>query len=226
MPSVVTLDIETIPGPTTPEPSTIKVPANYKDKDKIAAYQRENVEAAWRSESLKSHKGRVLVIGWAIDGEPVQSTQHDGDDEEGLIVDFWTRLRADLGHVQRPSIVGFNCRSFDCNWLRHRAYKYRIPAMAEFFPWERYSKQIVDLREIWLGADYRGEGTLDDLAQFLGIEGKTAGMDGSKVFDYWRAGKIDEVAAYCRQDVELTRELWARMCPDEVGAMARMEVAA
>lgn len=215
MPSIVTLDIETIPSVTPPDPSTIKAPANYKDKDKIAAYQEENVESAWRSESLKSHLGRILVIGWAIDSEPVQSVQHNGDDEEGLILDFWTRLRADLGHVQRPSIVGFNCRAFDCNWLRHRAWKYCIPAMAAFFPWERYDKRVVDLRERWLGADYRGEGRLDDLARFFGLEGKTAGIDGSKVFDFWQANRVDEVAAYCRQDVELTRELWARMHEDE-----------
>lgn len=216
MPSHVYIDIETIPSPTPPDPSTIKAPANYKDPEKIAAYQREAVEAEWRKESLKSHKGRVLVIGWAIDGEEPQSVQMDeGCDEQGLVLDFWMRLRADLGQTQRPSLVGFNCRSFDFNWLRHRAYKYRIPDMALFFPWERYDKRVVDLREMWLGADYRGEGTLDDLAKFLGIEGKTTGMDGSKVFDYWRAGRVDEVAAYCRDDVRLTRELWAWMNPEE-----------
>lgn len=215
MPSHLFLDIETIPSITQPDPTTIKAPANYKDKDKIAAYQAESVEAEWRKEALKSHKGRVLVIGWAIDDGPVQSVQHDGSDEEGMILDFWTRLRAELGQTQRPSIVGFNCRSFDCNWLRHRAYKYRIPAMAAFFPWERYAKNVVDLREQWLGADYRGEGTLDDLAKFLGIEGKTAGMDGSQVFDYWQAGRVNEVAEYCRRDVELTRNLWAMMHYDE-----------
>ena len=215
MPSHLFIDVETICSATPPDPSTIKAPANYKDPDKIAAYQREAVEAEWRKEALKSHKGRVLVIGWAIDMGPVQSVQHDGSDEEGMILDFWTRLRAELGQTQRPSIVGFNCRSFDCNWLRHRAYKYQLPAMASFFPWERYAKNVVDLREQWLGADYRGEGTLDDLAKFLGIEGKTAGMDGSQVFDYWQAGRINEVSEYCRRDVELTRNLWAMMHYDE-----------
>ena len=215
MPSYVTIDIETIPGPVPPNPSTIKAPGNYTKAETIKAYQEANVGAVWRSESLKSHRGRVLVIGWTVDGEEPQSVQHDGDDEEGLILDFWTRLRADLGQTMRPAIVGFNCRSFDCNWLRHRAYKYRIHDMAAFFPWERYDKRVVDLREQWLGADSRGEGTLDDLAKFLGIEGKTAGMDGSKVFDYWREGRVDEVAEYCRRDVELTRELWAWMNPGE-----------
>lgn len=59
-------------------------------------------------------------------------------------------------------------------------------------------------------------GTLDDLAKFLGIEGKTAGMDGSQVFDYWQAGRVNEVAEYCRRDVELTRNLWA-MTPWSAG---------
>jgi hypothetical protein len=241
MPSHFYFDIETIPGPTQPDPVYPKTPelddfsppSNWKDEAKRKAYSEDKLaaalagyeaarkaaemaaEAAWRTESLKSHRGRVLVIGWAIDGEPVQSVQHDGSDEEGLIVDFWKRLRSDLGQTQRPSIIGFNCRDFDCNWLRHRAYKYHLPAMASFFPFERYDKRVIDLREQWLGADYRGEGTLDDLAKFLGLSGKTAGIDGSKVFDFWQAGRVDEVAAYCRQDVELTRELWARMHEDE-----------
>ena len=215
MPSHLFLDIETISSDTPPDPLTVKIDARLTDPKKVEAARSAAVETEWRKESLKSHKGRILVIGWAIDGEPAQSVQHDGSDEEGLIVDFWTRLRADLGQTQRPTIIGFNCRPFDLNWLRHRAYKYRLPAMASFFPWERYDKRVVDLREQWLGADYRGEGTLDDLAKFLGIEGKTAGMDGSQVFDYWRDGRVDEVAAYCRQDVELTRNLWTMMHYDE-----------
>ena len=215
MPSIITLDIETIPGLTPPDPSTIEPPGNYTKPETIKAYQLANSEKVWRGESLKSHKGRILVIGWAIDMEPAQSVQHDGDDEEWLVLDFWTRLRADLVQTQRPSIIGFNCRSFDSNWLRHRAYKYHLPAMASFFPFERYDKRVVDIRERWLGADYRGEGTLDDLAKFFGIEGKTAGMDGSQVFDYWRAGRVDEIASYCKRDVELTREIWARMHEDE-----------
>lgn len=215
MSSHLFIDIETISSATPPDPSTIKAPGNYTKAETIKAYQEANVESVWRSESLKSHKGRILVIGWAIDDEEPQSVQMEGNDEEGLIVGFWTRLHADLGQTQRPTIVGFNCRSFDCNWLRHRAYKYHIPDMAVFFPWERYDKRVVDLREMWLGADYRGEGTLDDLAKFFGIGGKTAGMDGSKVFGYWRDGRVDEVAEYCRRDVELTRELWAWMNPGE-----------
>ena len=215
MPSHLYFDIETIPGPTQPDPNMVKIDSRLTDTKKIETARENAVETVWRSESLKSHRGRVLVIGWAIDGEPAQSVQMDGDDEEGAIVDFWTRLRADLGQTSRPYIVGFNCRAFDCNWLRHRAYKYRLPDMATFFPWERYDKRVVDLREQWLGADYRGEGTLDDLAKFLGLSGKTEGIDGSKVFDFWRAGRVGEVAAYCRQDVELTRELWARMHEDE-----------
>ena len=211
MPSYITFDIETIPGPVVPDVSTVKIDGRLTDPIKIEAAQLAAVDSEWRKESLKSHKGRVLVIGWSIDGQPAKSVQHDGDDEAGLILDFWTQLRADLGQSMRPSIVGFNCRSFDCNWLRHRAYKYRIPAMASFFPWEKFDRRVIDLRERWLGADYRGEGTLDDIAKFFGIEGKTAGMDGSKVCDYWIDEKVDEIASYCRRDVDLTNEVWAVM---------------
>jgi hypothetical protein len=48
---------------------------------------------------------------------------------------------------------------------------------------------------------------MDDIANFLGISGKTEGVDGSKVFDLWQAGYLQIINDYCAQDVEVTRNV-------------------
>ena len=44
------------------------------------------------------------------------------------------------------------------------------------------------------------------LAAFFGIPGKQ-GMDGSMVYDAWKAGRIAEILTYCAHDVMMTREV-------------------
>lgn len=213
--SNIYIDIETIPGPVQPSPESIQAPANYKDPEKIAAYQKNGVEDEWRKESLLSHKGRILCIGWAIDDdEPMTALAHEDGGGEGVAMTaFWQFLDANLPRESARSIqwVGFNLTTFDMNWLRHRAVKYGLRSLAGHIPADRYPRNVFDVRTWWNGPDYQGKGKLDEIAAFFGIEGKQSGMDGSKVFDYWRAGRLEEIAAYCRRDVELTRELHQRI---------------
>ena len=203
------IDLETTPGPVKPDPASIAAPANYKDPDKIRAYQESSVESEWRKESLCSLKGRVICIGWAVDDDPAQTLLIDNEDV--LLSKFLDAVLPIFSDHEGVDWIGFNLRTFDLNWLRHRAYKYQIPALAIQIPFQRYDKRVIDLREVWNGADYQGRGTLSEIADFLGIEGKKDGMDGSKVCGMWQEGRMEEIAAYCRQDVELTRNLARRM---------------
>jgi len=203
------IDLETIPGPVKPDPFTISAPANYKDPEKIRSYQLDAVGSEWRKESLVSLKGRVICIGWAVGDDPVQLLA-DMDDEKAIIEDFAALVWEDVG-IKGVDWIGFNLRTFDLNWLRHRAYKYGLTQLAASIPYLRYDKSVIDLREVWNGADYQGRGTLAEIAAFMGLEGKQDGMDGSKVFGLWQEEKLSEIVHYCAQDVELTRQLARRM---------------
>lgn len=208
-------DIETIPGSDAkPSGDDIKVPGNYKDPAKIAAYQHAHAEEAWRKQSLVSPKGRVWVIGFAVeDASPLSTTVQN---EAEAMVEFWDIITSAHGpRLRRESIrwIGFNIKSFDMNWLYHRAVKYGMHELMGAIPRGRYSDFIIDIRDEWNGGDWKAEGTLDDIARFLGVGRKTPGIDGSKVFDYWRKGRFDEVAAYCRDDVTLTRDVYRKMHP-------------
>jgi predicted PolB exonuclease-like 3'-5' exonuclease len=52
--------------------------------------------------------------------------------------------------------------------------------------------------------------SLDRLCRVLGLEGKT-GMSGADVWPAVQAGKMDEIASYCRHDVAITRSVYKRL---------------
>jgi predicted PolB exonuclease-like 3'-5' exonuclease len=52
--------------------------------------------------------------------------------------------------------------------------------------------------------------SLDRLCKVLGLPGKDD-MTGADVWPYVQAGRLDEVAEYCRQDVRRVREIFQRM---------------
>ena len=49
------------------------------------------------------------------------------------------------------------------------------------------------------------------LAKVLGLRSSKESMDGSKVAAYHEAGRDAEIAAYCKEDVRLTRDVHRRM---------------
>ena len=44
----------------------------------------------------------------------------------------------------------------------------------------------------------------------MGLPGKPDGIDGSQVKAYFNAGRIQEIADYCKSDVTNTYRLWLR----------------
>ncbi len=55
----------------------------------------------------------------------------------------------------------------------------------------------------------RANAPLDDLAKLCGFPGKL-GMDGSKVWEAYRQGKLDEIRNYCETDVVNTYLVYCR----------------
>lgn len=245
---MIFLDIETIPGECRPAPADIKAPANYKDPEKIRAFQASAVDDAWRRESLQPLRGRLLSVAFAEDdADPRHFTVGLNVESEREAVAAFKDVALEHFDARRvhPEFCGFNIQDFDIPWLLLRAYKYRLPQLACLLPQDRRAHGLVDLRAIAFGPAYNGrnEGTMDELACFLGLEGKPSWpcpfcsaddaclhchgsgalvLDGSKVFDLWQAGRLQAVADYAMADVALARELHRRMRqvlrPQEVAA--------
>jgi hypothetical protein len=216
------LDLETLPGPTRPDPSEISAPANYKDPDKIRAYQEAQVEEAYRKQALDSMRGQILCIGYAFDGGPADclTVGIEAQDEQDALEAFDAEIAKSLVCHDTITWIGHNALNFDMLWIWRKAYKYRLYSLLKHIRMDRYRSNIQDTMLMWAGADtYNGKCRLNDIAKFLGCECKTEGMDGSQVYDYWQAGRLDEISAYCKQDVEVTRQVYRILSGQELIAV-------
>jgi predicted PolB exonuclease-like 3'-5' exonuclease len=50
--------------------------------------------------------------------------------------------------------------------------------------------------------------SLDGLARALGIASPKETLDGSKVYPYYREGRLTDICDYCKRDVESVREIY------------------
>ena len=102
----------------------------------------------------------------------------------------------DLRFIFKRSIVnGIKPVSKHLN-LSFARYK-SFPIFDTMREWEKWSNSYI---------------SLDTLAKVLGLESsKDGGIDGSQVYDFYLAGKHDEIYEYCKRDVELTRKVYRRM---------------
>jgi predicted PolB exonuclease-like 3'-5' exonuclease len=53
--------------------------------------------------------------------------------------------------------------------------------------------------------------SLDTLSKALGIPSPKENLDGSKVYPYYRAGKLTEIYEYCKRDVDTARQVYRRL---------------
>lgn len=225
------IDIETIPGQAAhvlealradaeAEKADCRAPANYKDPEKIAANiaeQHAAIDAAvmdkWRKTSFDGAFGQIAVVSFAIDGgEPVKVYRHDWQ-EAGAERDVLETLREVMHDTINPKtelaaqIIGHNVSAFDLRFLVQRSIILGVkphPVLARAAackPWE--TDRVFDTMVQWAGVGNRI--SLDKLCKALGLPGKGE-IDGSKVWDYVRDGRIAEVADYCADDV---RKVWA-----------------
>jgi predicted PolB exonuclease-like 3'-5' exonuclease len=214
------LDLETIPTDRAEVrdyiAATISAPAQMKKAETIAAWEANDkpaaVEEAVAKTGLDGSFGRVCVIGWAVDdGEPM--TVASADDEGYLLREFAMRLVIPPSERHTTTVIGFNCAAFDLRFLTQRYIVHGIkPPMviaraAQAKPWE--SEKLFDCMVQWAGIG--GRISLDKLCLALSIPSPKGELDGSKVWQFVKDGRIAEVEAYCKRDVEAARAIWRRM---------------
>lgn len=215
--------------------STIVPAGNIKDEAKIAAdLERKRAKAvadhaaalagvdkaideAVRKTALDTSICQIVCIAWAWDDEPVQSVE--GLDEADLLRRFWKEMtRADDSAYEdfgfrrelAPCVIAHNS-GFDIRGIWRRSIINRVsPARwwpVDARPWD--AGRIRDTMIMWEGVG--GRISLDRLCKLLGLAGK-GDVDGSMVWDLVRAGRLNEVAAYCRDDVgERLRPVYRRL---------------
>jgi predicted PolB exonuclease-like 3'-5' exonuclease len=171
------------------------------------------------SDFLQHHLHRVVAIGCVFrDAQSVRVRclgNHD-DAEPKLIADFFKLIDR-----YTPQLVSWNGGGFDLPVLHYRGLMHGVSAPRYWelgeddrdFKWNnyvnRYHLRHLDLMDLLALYQPRASAPLDALAKLAGFAGKL-GMDGAQVWPAFRAGRIDEIRAYCETDVVNTYLLYCR----------------
>jgi len=220
----IILDIETLPttdAEVIAEISAgIKPPANYSKPETIAKWMEENKESALKDAVHKTGfsglYGSIACICYAFDDGKVFSVDcRDG--EKTMLEHFYSHvfdmagIATHTGIIQQPvTFIGHNIIGFDLPFIKHRSIINRVKPPVQFikaFDAKPWGNEVYDTMLKWDSRDFV---KADLIARAFGIQGKKE-VDGSMVYPMWKEGKFEEIAAYCRDDVEMGRAIFNRM---------------
>lgn len=199
-----------------PEVDPGKVPSNWKDKEKIAAREKELEEEAKKKAeaeyqealdraALDNDLGRVRAIGVAIGNGEIETRLVPEDIKERDVLRwFWWLFDKSNGYC-----CGYNILQFDLPYLMKRAFAYQLqiprrPVLALY-----RTEPVVDVMKILY--NWRGAKSLKWTAKRYGLEVPEGwfDQDGSMVKDM----SADEVRTYLAGDVSAVRQLHKMMQP-------------
>ncbi|MES2181081.1 MAG: 3'-5' exonuclease [Pseudomonadota bacterium] len=217
MTPTLVFDIETIPD-TDGLRTLYDLPAHTSAEDvgNIALHQRRQHNG---SEFLPLHQHRVCAISCALregNNFKVWTLGDTSSSEAEIIQRFYDGI-----DKYTPQIISWNGGGFDLPVLHYRGLIHGVNASRYWdmgeddkdFKWNNYIKRYdarhLDLMDVMAMYNARANAPLDDLAKLCGFPGKL-GMDGSKVWDAYKAGKIDEIRHYCETDVANTHLVYLR----------------
>lgn len=224
------LDIETVPSQHPDAMANvvlgIRPPGTLKKPESIAAwYATEADQAAqdvWRKQALDGGTlGEIISIALTDgDGRDWVRCRAQGDSEAELLRQFiatvedWTAQDASkaAGSASAWPLDNHYCiahnAAFDLGflWRRCVVHGVRLPKWLPG-PQARAGQHYGDTMAVWAG--YGKFISLDALCGALGVPSpKDGGMDGSKVFDAWRAGDYEAIARYNLQDTQAVATIW------------------
>lgn len=210
------LDIETLP----PDEETFEAAKNLETCD----------DKEFRDLALKAEKGRLLTIGVIVEENGVVTKQGlfgrdraTGEfhlDEAKTLRSFWQMVGNINPH--RDLFIGHNILDFDLAFLIKKSIINRIkPPVISF---RRFQRQPI-FDTMWEWSLWRYRISMNDVAEAIGIQSSKGGdIDGSRIYDYFRAGKHHEIALYCMRDVECTREIYYCINFEKAPALQPYEV--
>ena len=232
LPRAFTLDIETLTltdfrervGPQLERQirlGNMRAEQQQRYLEDIAAEE----ERCYALGALSAVSGRVLSVAVHVGpipglefpglgpsvGENVFGIDADGFEqpEKRALLDFLALMK-DFD-CDCDELVGHNIIGFDLPFIFQRCLVHEIAARPFVNLAEYNVRGVFDtMHRWWLGA--KRHVSLDDVAWALGIESsKTAEVEGSKVFDLYQAGKLDQIREYNLNDVRVTRKIYERM---------------
>lgn len=206
MTPILTFDIETVPDVAGLR-RLLDLGPEVSDAAVAEAAFEARRQKTGGSDFLPHHQHRVLCISCALHtADSFRVFSLCGEDEARNIQRFFDGIER-----YTPTLVSWNGSGFDLPVLNYRALVHGLRATRFWeqgdddssFKWNnyinRYHNRHTDLMEV-LALYGRGGVPLDELAQLLGFPGKL-GMDGSKVWEAYQGGGLEDIRRYCETDV-------------------------
>lgn len=162
--------------------------------------------------------GRVLCIAYAVNNDAIRCICNP-ENEKKTLQDFWYVAG------QCDQFIGHNIMEFDLRFLLQRSIilgvkptwtRFQEPGkkpwdMVKYLDFARYKNlPIFDTMQEWSNWGSQKLG-LEHIALALGIPTPKEGIDGSEVYNFYKAGKVDDICEYCKRDVDVTRAVYNRM---------------
>jgi predicted PolB exonuclease-like 3'-5' exonuclease len=206
------LDIETIPEGEmkTVEELKKEAPKNYKKEETIQKWAEERQEEEYRSRSLHSLKGRLVSVAIAVNKQAdsvdtIRVVKYNKD-ESAMVGELADIIRNIPKHASY-GWCGKNIKDFDMLWLMHRFLKYGYEDLIATLPSDGKDGRIVELQDMFAFTAYKKYYSMEEIMTWLGFETKRDGVDGSRVYDLYREGKMDKIYKYNAEDVYDNRQL-------------------
>ena len=222
MTPILAFDIETIPDAHAIR-TLHDFPNDISDVD-VVEYALQKRRAQNGSDFLPLHLHRVVAIScclrWSEDKVHVSTIGKIEDDEATVLRKFY-----ELIERYTPQLVSWNGGGFDLPVLHYRSLIHGISAARYWdmgdgdfgdsrdFKWNnylsRYHMRHCDLMDVLAMYNGRANAPLDQMAKLCGFPGKM-GMDGSKVWDAFQQGQLQEIRDYCETDAANTYLMFMR----------------
>lgn len=205
---IVAFDLETIANPARYDSlPPVEPSAKLKDPEKIKADIEEKKLAQIESMGADKWLNMICVASFRdLESEKTVSLVLDKEmDEKTLLEQIWRTL------WPYDRFITFNGMEFDVPVLQAHSCLYRVPISKDISIRKYYVENHIDLRMILTGWDKYGKGTFDFFCKILLGKGKPDHIDGSYVQHYWDCGMVDEIVAYCEDDVKNLDLLYKRV---------------
>ena len=212
MPATLVFDIETVPDVAGCR-AVFELDATVADAD-VAEIVFQRRRAATGQDFLPLHLQRVVAIACVLrerDALRVWSLGSPADTEGELVQRFYDGVEK-----YAPQLVSWNGGGFDLPVLNYRGLIHGVAAPRYWDTGDgdyadsrdfrynnyigRYHMRHIDLMDLLALYQPRASAPLDQLARLAGFPGKL-GMDGSQVWDAFRAGRLADIRNYCETDV-------------------------
>ncbi|MEK6962982.1 MAG: ribonuclease H-like domain-containing protein [Nanoarchaeota archaeon] len=144
------------------------------------------------TEGLDPLKHRIIGITTKTQVEEEIFTDRE---ESKILQEFWNYLKAN----NFKKIIGFNSQQFDIPFLILRSMKHRIPM---------HPLNSIDLRKILTIKTGKKDGTLQELASFIGMTFEENGYHKMHMSLLWEAKHLKNLREYLLRDVKITWQLY------------------